>query len=105
MLAHLLLLICSPLSSKAQQQSYWVPTGKFPSWTIVYGTQAKTDYPGISIVNVDMEGTSAETITQLHAKGIRVICYFSAGTFESYRSDAGSFPKSVIGKTMADWPE
>ena len=57
------------------------------------------------VYDIDLELTSAETIAQLHAAGRRVICYFSAGSFESVRSDAALFPASVKGKAMDGWPE
>lgn len=57
------------------------------------------------VYDIDLELTSAATIAQLHAAGRRVICYFSAGSFESGRSDAGLFPASVKGKMMDGWPE
>jgi hypothetical protein len=34
-----------------------------------------------------------------------VICYFDAGVYEAYRSDASSFPKSVIGKADNGWED
>ena len=37
-------------------------------------------------------------IDELHRKGRKVICYFDAGAWESYRPDADHFPKSVVGK-------
>ncbi|KAK8869452.1 hypothetical protein IAR55_000016 [Kwoniella newhampshirensis] len=40
---------------------------------------------------VDMEGSTAEQIANYHAQGKKVICYFSAGTWEPYRSDRKSF--------------
>lgn len=39
----------------------------------------------------------AADIQTLKDAGITVICYFSAGTYESYREDEGSFPKSALG--------
>jgi hypothetical protein len=44
-------------------------------------------------------------IDELHNKGKKVICYFSAGTWENYRDDANLFPSRSLGKTMDDWPD
>lgn len=49
--------------------------------------------------DIDLFETSQSTIDQLHAKGIIVICYFSAGSYENWRSDAGQFPSAAIGKS------
>jgi len=44
-------------------------------------------------------------VAQLHALGpnVKVICYIDAGVYETYRSDAGRFPKSVIGNADDGW--
>ncbi len=55
------------------------------------------------VYDVDLFDTPAETIAALHKLGRKVICYFSAGTYEDWRPDAGQFPKSVIGKPLEDW--
>lgn len=55
--------------------------------------------------DLDMEETSAATITSLHNKGIKVICYFSGGTWESYRDDAANISEASLGKVMDDWSE
>ena len=55
--------------------------------------------------DVDLFETKEEVIQELHAKGRVVICYFSAGTYESWRPDASSFPREVIGLPLEDWPD
>lgn len=57
------------------------------------------------VYDVDLEDTPAATIAQLQAAGRRVICYFSAGSFEAWRSDAAKFPAAVKGKKMDGWDE
>lgn len=39
----------------------------------------------------------------IHAQGGHAICYFSAGTYENWRADAGKFPASVLGSSNG-WP-
>jgi hypothetical protein len=56
------------------------------------------------MLDVDMETTSASTISAIKAKGIVAICYLETGALESYRSDAGAFPSSVLGKGMPGYP-
>lgn len=61
--------------------------------------------------NVDVFGFDLEDnernglIRLLKSRGKKVICYFSAGSYESWRSDAGRFNFSTdIGKALGNWP-
>ncbi|KAI1131469.1 glycoside hydrolase superfamily [Nemania abortiva] len=54
---------------------------------------------------VDLENTSTDTIAALKSAGHTIVCYFSAGSVEDYRSDAGDFPASAIGNTLDGWPD
>lgn len=42
------------------------------------------------------------TIDTLHDLGTLVTCYFSIGTVEGWRPDAGDFPPEAIGLPMKD---
>lgn len=57
------------------------------------------------VYDIDMENSSAQLIQQLHGGGHLVVCYFSAGTYESYRGDASKFPKTAIGKKLDGWSD
>lgn len=59
---------------------------------------------GKTMVDVDLFDTSKSTIANLASSHI-VICYFSAGSYESWRSDANTFPSSVKGVEMDGWDE
>ena len=39
----------------------------------------------------------------MHTKGIKAVCYLSAGSWERFRPDASAFPKAVLGKSNG-WP-
>ncbi|KAI1817682.1 glycoside hydrolase superfamily [Poronia punctata] len=54
---------------------------------------------------VDLENTSKNDIADLINAGHTIVCYFSAGSVESYRDDAGDFPDEAIGKTLDGWDE
>ncbi len=62
----------------------------------------RTDVPA-KVYEVDLFDTSEETIKQLQNEGKTVICYFSAGTYEDWRPDAGQFPSEAIGKPLENW--
>lgn len=53
--------------------------------------------------DIDLFDVPAETINSLHADGRIVICYFSAGSYEEWRPDAGDFPADVLGGNLAGW--
>lgn len=57
----------------------------------------------VDVYNLDLFDTSEETIQALHARGVKVVCYFSAGSREDWRPDADTFPSEVIGNPLEDW--
>jgi len=56
-----------------------------------------------SVFDIDLFDNSASVVASLHAKGRKVICYISAGTYENWRPDASQFPASVRGSSNG-WP-
>ncbi|HMI89600.1 MAG TPA: endo alpha-1,4 polygalactosaminidase [Polyangiaceae bacterium] len=46
----------------------------------------------------------ASVIRTLHSAGRIVICYFSAGTREDFRTDAPDFPTSSLGASLPNYP-
>ncbi|KAF2484212.1 glycoside hydrolase superfamily [Neohortaea acidophila] len=46
----------------------------------------------------------ASLVQAFKAKGHKVICYFSAGTWEKWRADADQFPAAALGRTVGGWP-
>jgi len=60
--------------------------------------------PGIGIYDIDLFDAAESTIDALHNAGGYVICYFSAGSLEDWRPDAGRFPADVVGKVYEGWP-
>ncbi|PIR55006.1 endo alpha-1,4 polygalactosaminidase [Candidatus Peregrinibacteria bacterium CG10_big_fil_rev_8_21_14_0_10_36_19] len=72
------------------------------SWHWQLDGKINTNYD-VEIYNIDLEETSQKTIDELHSNGKKVICYFSAGTYEKFRSDAKKFQKKVLGKKLDGW--
>lgn len=56
------------------------------------------------IYDIDLFDTSRDLIQDLQAAGKRVICYFSAGSYEEWRSDADQFKAADLGRTLDGWP-
>jgi len=57
----------------------------------------------VELYDVDLFDTNTTTITDLKNSGKRVICYFSAGSYEDWRDDAGSFDEELLGNTLDGW--
>lgn len=47
--------------------------------------------PEPDVYSIDGEMNSAATVSHLHSKGKKVICYIDAGVYETYRGDAYKF--------------
>ncbi len=54
----------------------------------------------VAMYDIDLFDAPQATIDTLHAAGRRVICYLSAGSWESWRPDAGDFPPGVLGDPL-----
>ena len=84
--------------------TWWKPTPR-TTWQIVLNeTIEPTGFENVAVYDIDLFNTPSSTIDALHAAGIRVICYFSAGSYENWRPDANKFPKSVLGTPLDGWP-
>ena len=77
-------------------------------WQIDGSTIDETVLDGASnpkkMYDIDLFATDAATIQRLHAKSIYVVCYVETGSWENYRPDAASYPPSVLGNTLAGFP-
>ena len=100
-----LTLVTTPqsLASSNKHETIWQPTPQ-TSWQWQLTGKIKTSY-NVSMYDIDLEETPQKTIDQLQQKGIKVVCYFSGGSYEPYRQDANLFPKKSLGKKMQGWNE
>jgi len=100
-----LLLFTSSMSMtdvRATSYSIWVPP-LITSWQ--WQLSGKVDQSvNVQMFDIDMFDNPATVVAALHAKGSKVICYVSAGTWENWRPDANQFPASVLGKKVSGWP-
>lgn len=58
----------------------------------------------VDLYNVDLFDVSTSTIKSLQNNNKKVICYFSAGSYENWRSDKDDFSSSLLGNTLDGWP-
>jgi hypothetical protein len=57
----------------------------------------------VRMYDVDGFEARAALVDALRAHGIKAVCYLSAGSWESFRPDAGDFPDTVLGRSNG-WP-
>lgn len=79
-------------------------------WEPEPGTSWQIQYSGtldpsldVDMYNLDLFDTPEKTLEELHARGVVVLCYFSAGSYEDWRPDAGDFPEETLGEPLEGW--
>jgi hypothetical protein len=105
---------CSPMARAQGASNVYLPviiTHPPAWWQPSPGTSWQIQYSGaldlslnVEVYNLDLFDISADTVSVLHAQGRKVMCYFSAGSWEDWRPDAGNFPESVLGNPLEGWP-
>jgi Uncharacterized conserved protein len=86
-----------------EESGRWQPVPTTAPWQ--WQLQGKID-TGIAAGVYDVDGfeTTASEVRGLHRQGRRAICYLDVGSWESYRPDAGQFPRSAIGRRYEGFP-
>ena len=84
------------------------------NWQIVLYSSIEVDgavEPDVPIFDIDLftntdNGSDAgRVIGKLHDQGKKVICYFSAGTYEPDRPDSDRFEDEDLGVKLPEWPK
>jgi hypothetical protein len=83
---------------------HWRPT-KGLTWQLQLDGGTIDQSVDAQVFDVDLFETPTSTVQQLHDRGRKVICYFSAGSWEPYRPDAGDYPESVMAGPIDGWPD
>lgn len=76
------------------------PPGTTWQWQLTGTIDASYD---VAMYDIDLFDAPDAVIDTLHDDGKIVICYFSAGSFEDWREDAGDFPQDALGEPLEDW--
>ncbi|KAJ1647276.1 hypothetical protein LPJ64_001322 [Coemansia asiatica] len=74
------------------------------TWQIELLGELKDTSANVDVYDIDLFDNSKSTISTLHSAGRKVICYFSAGSYENWRSDKNQFQASDMGKALDGWP-
>ena len=88
-------------AAQARAADWWTPALQ-TSWQIQLQGTISTSADA-SVYDLDLFDTPQAVIDGLHAQGRKVVCYFSAGSWEDWRPDASEFPAAVKGRSNG-WP-
>ena len=80
----------------------WIPLAA-DTWQWQLSGTVNTSY-AVDAYDIDLFDSSAALIQGLHDQGRKVICCFSAGSYENWRPDSGAFNAADLGNTLDGWP-
>jgi hypothetical protein len=93
-------LACAVLSCTAPR-AIWRPLpGTSWQWQLTGTIDTSLQ---VAMYDVDLFTAPDSALHTLARRGVKIVCYFSAGTYEPYRPDVGDLPRAVIGKRVAGW--
>jgi hypothetical protein len=93
-------LLIAPSTAAAR----WHPKPTTAPWQ--WQLQGKIDTSiDAGVYEVDGFEVPGRTVARLHRLGRKAICYLDVGSWESYRPDAGRFPKAVLGNVYEGYPD
>ncbi|KAB8338707.1 hypothetical protein FH972_021652 [Carpinus fangiana] len=92
------------LTTPTSSNSWWKPSAG-TTWQIILSPDS--DQPKLTydyeVYDLDLFDVPASTFADLHSRGKKVMCYFSAGSAEDWRSDYGCFSDADRGAGLAGW--
>jgi len=80
----------------------WYRPDTNTSWQWQLSGTVNTSYD-VEVYDIDLFDSDETLIRSLKESGRKVICYFSAGSYEDWREDKESFPAEVLGNDMDGW--
>lgn len=81
----------------------WYQPAPLVTWQWQLSGDVNTNYD-VTIYDIDLFDSDTALIQGLQAQNRRVICYFSAGSYENWREDAGDFNNADLGNALDGWP-
>lgn len=89
-------------SNRTTTASLWTPHLN-DTWDYQLQLVPETFNGSISVYDIDLFDASTSDIEELHNQQHKVICYFSAGSYEDWRPDKLNFTSSDLGKALDGW--
>lgn len=80
----------------------WYQPVPLVTWQWQLQGTVDTDYD-VEIYDIDLFDSDVSLIQSIQATGKKVICYFSAGSYENWRDDAGDFEAADLGNSLDGW--
>lgn len=90
-------------TNESLEIKWWTPRPN-TSWQLQLQGTLNTGYDA-EMYDIDLFDNSKATIEALQKRGIKVICYFSAGSYENWRDDKNQFPNEVLGNVLEGWED
>lgn len=90
-------------SGTGSTQSNWYQPGPYTTWQWQLTGTVNESY-AVEVYDIDLFESPKSLIESLQASGKKVICYFSAGTYEDWRPDKNEFNATDIGNPVDGWP-
>jgi hypothetical protein len=85
-------------------QGAWARPTAGVTWQWQLNGTINTGY-AVDLYDVDLWETPDVTLRALQARGMTVLCYFSAGSGETYRDDYGRFAAADLGRPLDGYPD
>lgn len=99
----------APAGSPPINGTFWQPSSN-TTWQIVLenalalSSSNASISPDVQVFDIDLFDNADTVISALHGLDKKVICYFSAGSYEPNRPDSSEFQASDMGKVLSGWP-
>ena len=87
----------------AGAEGRWKPGPTTAPWQFQLQGKVDRSIPA-TVFETDGDYTSRSTVGALRRRGVKVICYLNAGSWEAFRKDRGRFPGTVLGRRYDGYP-
>ena len=101
--APILTEVSTPMTAPSSPSATWWHPAPGLSWQWQIGDLDIDTSIEADVYDIDLY-VDQSIINELHAKGRKVICYISVGSWEDWRPDKDRFPQKVLGKDYEGWP-
>ncbi|KAK6455910.1 glycoside hydrolase superfamily [Scheffersomyces xylosifermentans] len=92
----------SSTTSIPKPRKLWVPKVN-TTWDYKLDNPLNSVTAGVQVFDIDLFDNPQSIIDEIHLQNKSVICYFSAGSYENWRSDSKKFNGSDLGKSLSGW--
>tara|TARA_R110001583_G_scaffold49303_2_gene154306 strand:- start:365 stop:1213 length:849 start_codon:yes stop_codon:yes gene_type:complete len=81
----------------------WYRPPILATWQWQLSGEVNNSY-SVNMYDIDLFDSSKVLIQQIQSANMKVICYFSAGSYEDWRTDASDFTSADLGNPLDGWP-